>query len=141
LQLLRFSLDRDGVAVRLEADFALSGLGMEPMRLEPDIAAWRTEGSDKAVAMAGSPTLRAGGSLLTPDRPFPLRWVWNFRSVAGQVVELDRIVAIARADRLEEDPIPSADALLTRNCALGWPARDCLERALVRRRHPHRGRR
>ena len=35
LQLLRFSLDRDGIDVRLEASFGMSGLGMEPPRLEP----------------------------------------------------------------------------------------------------------
>src|SRR4029453_2997840 len=33
-QLLRFSLDRDGVDVRLEASFAMAGIGMEPERLE-----------------------------------------------------------------------------------------------------------
>src|SRR6266508_3126798 len=37
LQLLRLSLDRDGVDVRLEASFAMAGLGMEPMRLEQDL--------------------------------------------------------------------------------------------------------
>jgi hypothetical protein len=60
LQLLRFSLDRDGIDVGLEASFGMAGLGMEPLLLEPDIGAWRTEGSDKGVAMAGSATLRAG---------------------------------------------------------------------------------
>ena len=33
LQLLQFSLDRDGVDVRLEASFAMAGLGMEPVLL------------------------------------------------------------------------------------------------------------
>jgi Glycosyl hydrolase family 65, N-terminal domain len=47
LQLLRFSLDRDGIDVGLEASFGMAGLGMEPLLLEPDIGAWRTEGSDK----------------------------------------------------------------------------------------------
>jgi trehalose/maltose hydrolase-like predicted phosphorylase len=120
LQLLRFSLDRDGIDVMLEAIFGMAGLGMEPLRLEPDLGAWRTEGSDKGVAMAGSATLRAGDTVLVPERPFSLRWVWHWRSVAGQVVELDRIVAAARADTLEHDPAPAARAALTRNRALGW---------------------
>src|SRR5215472_5344141 len=64
LQLLRFSVDRDGVDVRLEASFGMAGLGMEPLRLEPDLGAWRTEGSNKGVAMAGSVTLRAGDTVL-----------------------------------------------------------------------------
>src|SRR4029078_13219387 len=54
LQLLRFSLDRDGIDVTLEANFAMAGMGMEPLQLDRDICAWRTEGSGRAVAMAGN---------------------------------------------------------------------------------------
>ena len=43
LQFMQLSLDRDGVDVRLEASFALAGLGMVPMRLELDLSAWQTE--------------------------------------------------------------------------------------------------
>ena len=70
LQLLQFSLDRDGVDVRLEASFAMAGLGMEPVRLEQDLGAWRTEGTRKGVAMTGAATLRLGDEVLAPDRPF-----------------------------------------------------------------------
>jgi trehalose/maltose hydrolase-like predicted phosphorylase len=122
LQLLRFSLDRDGIDVMLEASFGMAGLGMEPMRLEHDLGAWRTEGSNKGVALAGSTTLRAGDKELVPERPFSLRWVWRWRSVVGQVIELDRIVAAARADPLAGDPAPTAAAALTRSRALGWRA-------------------
>jgi trehalose/maltose hydrolase-like predicted phosphorylase len=122
LQLLRFSLDRDGVEVKLEANFAMAGLGMEPVRLEPDLAAWRTEGSNRAVAMTGSARLRVDGQLLVPDRPLSLRWIWQWRSVAGQVVELDRIISVARADALENDPAPAASEAMTRSRALGWRA-------------------
>ena len=122
LQLLRLSLDRDGVDVRLEASFALAGLGMEPMLLEQDLGAWRTEGADKGVAMSGAATLRLDGDLLEPDRPFPLRWAWRWRSVAGQVAEFDRLVAVARSDTPEYDPASPASAALARNRALGWRA-------------------
>jgi trehalose/maltose hydrolase-like predicted phosphorylase len=122
LQLLRLSLDRDGVDVRLEASFAMAGLGMEPVRLEQDFGAWRTEGTRKGVAMTGAATLRLGGDLLAPDRPFSLRWAWRWRSVAGQVAEFDRLVAVARADTPEDDPAPPAGAALARNCAVGWRA-------------------
>jgi trehalose/maltose hydrolase-like predicted phosphorylase len=122
LQLLRFSLDRDGVEVELEASFAMAGLGMEPMRLEQDVGAWRTEGADKSVAMAGTAELRIGEDLLAPDRPFPLRWAWRWRSAAEQVAELDRLVAVARADMPEDDPVPPAAAALARSRALGWRA-------------------
>ena len=122
LQLMQLSLDRDGVDVRFEANFALAGLGMEPIRLEQDLGAWRTEGTEKGVAMTGAATLRLGGDLLAPDRPFPLRWVWHWRSVAGQATEFDRLVAVARADTPQEDPAPAAYVALTRNRALGWRA-------------------
>ena len=120
LQLLRFSLDRDGVDVMLEANFAMAGMGMEPLQLDRDVCAWRTEGSHKAVAMAGSVALRAGGRPLVPERSFSLRWIWRWRSVAGQVLELDRLVTVARSDRLADDPAPIAADALARSRALGW---------------------
>jgi len=112
LQLQQFSVDRDGVDVRVDAIFGLAGLGMEPLRLEDDLGAWRTEGTGKSVAMTGAATLRLGGELLTPERPFPLRWVWRWRSIANQVAELDRLVTVARADAPDDDPAPHARAAL-----------------------------
>src|SRR5918993_5446532 len=95
---------------------------MEPTRLEQDLGAWRTEGTGMSVAMAGAATLRVGDELLTPERPFSLRWSWRWLSVAGQVAELDRFVAVARGDTPEDDPGPPAEAALTRSRALGWRA-------------------
>src|SRR5262249_52215236 len=88
LQLLWLSLDRDGVDVRLEARFGMAGLGMEPVRLEHDLGAWRTEGTRMGVAMTGAAALRLDDNPLSPDRPFSLRWSWQWRSVAGQVLNL-----------------------------------------------------
>jgi trehalose/maltose hydrolase-like predicted phosphorylase len=122
LQFMSLALDRDGVDVRLEASFAMASLGMEPMRFEHDLGAWRTEGTGKGVAMTGAATLRLNGGLLAPDRPFSLRWAWRWRSVAGQVAELDRIAAVARADTPQDDPTEPAAAALARNRALGWRA-------------------
>src|SRR5215467_8881570 len=122
LQVMRLSLDRDDVDVMVEASFAMAGLGMEPMRLERDLGAWRTEGAGKGVAMTGGATLRLGGNPIAPDRPFSLRWVWRWRSVAGQVVELDRLAAVARVDTPQDDPVPPASTALARNRALGWRA-------------------
>ncbi len=122
LQLMRAEIDRSGVDVTLEATFAMAGLGMEPIRLEHDLGAWRTEGTGKAVAMAGCAALWLDGVLLEPDRTFPLRWVWRWRSKAGQVAELDRIVAVARADSPEDDAAERASAALERGRAVGWRA-------------------
>jgi trehalose/maltose hydrolase-like predicted phosphorylase len=122
LQVLRLSLDRDGVDVGLEASFAMAGLGMEPTRLEEDVGAWRTEGTRRGVAMAGAATLRLDDRQRDPERPFPLRWAWHWRSVAGQIAEFDRIVTVARADSTEDDPVSPACTALARNSALGWRA-------------------
>ena len=120
LQLLRFSLDRDGIDVTLEANFAMAGMGMEPLQLDRDVCAWRTEGSGKAVAMAGSVTLQADGRVLVPERSFSLRWIWRWRSVAGQELELDRLVTVARSDRWADDPALVAADAMARGRALGW---------------------
>jgi trehalose/maltose hydrolase-like predicted phosphorylase len=122
LQLMRFSLDREGIDVTVEASFAMAGLGMEPMRLEQDLGAWRLEGTGRGVAMSGAATLRLDGDVLEPNRPFALRWVWHWHSEAGQVAEFDRIIAVARADTAEDDAAPGASAALARNRALGWRA-------------------
>ena len=122
LQLLRFSVDRDRVDVTLEASFAMAGLGMEPVRLEHNIGVWSLEGTGKSVAMTGAATLQLGDDPLAPERPFPLRWAWRWRSVAGQVAEFDRLIAVARADTPEDDPAQHAVAALARSRALGWRA-------------------
>jgi HAD superfamily hydrolase (TIGR01509 family) len=122
LQLLQFSLDRSGVEVRLEASFAMSGVGMEPTKLDPDLGVWRTEGTEVDVAMAGSASLRVAGAMQTAERPFPLRWVWRWRSNAGQVVEFDRLVAVARGTTAGDDPAAIANAALERGRARGWRA-------------------
>jgi trehalose/maltose hydrolase-like predicted phosphorylase len=120
LQIFEIELDRDGVDVRLEASFAMAGLGMEPVQLEQELGAWRTEGTGKDVAMAGAATLHVGGVPLKPERPFPLHWIWQWRSVAGQVAHFDRLIAAAREDAPDDDPVLRARAALARSTALGW---------------------
>jgi trehalose/maltose hydrolase-like predicted phosphorylase len=70
--------------------------------------------------MTGAATLRLDGDPLAPERSFSLRWGWRWRSLAGQIAELDRIVAVARADKAEDDPTERACAALTRSRAQGW---------------------
>src|SRR5215831_6668356 len=122
LQLVWFSLDRDGVDVRVEAEFSLSGLGMEPLQMAQDLVEWRTECTEKRVAMAGAAALQLGGEPLVPERPFSLRWVWRWRSVAGQVAEFQRLAAVARADEPDDAPALAAGAALARSYARGWRA-------------------
>ena len=122
LQLIRLSLDREGVEVKLEASFSMAGLGMEPMRMEESLCAWRLAGTGKSVAMTGAATLRRDGEILEPERPFSLRWVWQWRSLAGETCEFDRLVAVARGDGEKDDPVAPASAALARSRSLGWRA-------------------
>ena len=118
VQLLRMVLDRDGIEVRLEASFAMAGLGMEPLRLEQDSGVWHAEGSGRSVAMAGRATLRLDATPLQAERPFPLRWAWRWHSVVGQVVEFDRVVTVARGDGPGDDPF----AAVSQQRGIGWRA-------------------
>ena len=121
LQLMRLCVDRDGVEMRLEANFSQSGLGMEPLLAEPDLATWRTEVTRMGVAMAGAVRVRVGGQELAPERPFSLCWAWRWRSKAGEMVELERVMATARGAR-HEDPAPAAAEALRRAWSMGWQA-------------------
>ena len=86
LQFLQLALDRDGIDVRLEASFAMAALGMEPVRLEQNLGAWRTEGTRKGVAMTPddawcSTTTRGVAKLRQPCPRLEQTW----RSFAGRV--------------------------------------------------------
>jgi len=120
LQLLHVSLDHDDVEVELVASFAMAGLGMEPLKCEPELGAWRTEGSEKSVAMAGAVSLQRGGKEVPPEIPFPLRWKWCWRSVAGEPVAFSRLLAVARGDRREDDPVTDVERTIAKNRKLGW---------------------
>ena len=120
LQFFQFSVDRDDVEIEVEASFAFLASGLEPARLENDLGVWRTEGTRRAVAMASAVGLKVADHPLTPERPFPLRWVWRWRSVAGEVAEFDRIVAVARAEGPADDPAPAAATALERGRGQGW---------------------
>jgi trehalose/maltose hydrolase-like predicted phosphorylase len=61
-----------------------------------------------------------GGVPLKPERPFSLHWVWQWRSVAGQMAQFDRLIAVAREDSPEDDPALRARLALARNTDLGW---------------------
>ena len=122
VQFFQFSIDRDGVEIEVEASFALLAAGMEPSKLDADLGVWRTEATKQSVAMAGSAQLKVGNRPLAAERPFPLRWVWRWKSVAGEVAEFDRIIAVARCDTADADPGPAAVAVLRGKGFAGWRA-------------------
>jgi trehalose/maltose hydrolase-like predicted phosphorylase len=122
LQLIRAEVTHDDVDVYVDANFEMAGLGMDPKRVEQDLGVWRTESTGKSVAMTGAATLRLDGKVSVPDRSFPLRWIWRWRSKAGQLVELERFVTIARSDTPDDGLIERASGALNRVQALGWRA-------------------
>ncbi|HME25041.1 MAG TPA: glycosyl hydrolase family 65 protein, partial [Acetobacteraceae bacterium] len=119
---LTFDLDRDDVEVMLEASFEAAGLGMEPAGIERELGVWRTTDGSKSVAMAGAAALTVGGQSLTPESVDPLCWTWRCRSVAGQMMALERLVAVVRSDEPNRDPGPTATATLQRARSSGGEA-------------------
>ena len=119
---LTFDLDRDDVEVMLEASFEAAGLGMEPAGIERELGVWRTTDGSKSVAMAGAAALTVGGQSLTPESVDPLCWRWRCRSVAGQMMALERLVAVVRSDEPDRDPGPTATATLQRARSSGGEA-------------------
>ena len=67
--------------------------------------------------MTRTATLRVNGDPLAPDRPFSLRWVRRWRSVTGQAAELDRLAAVARTDRPQDDPAPGSQEGRSAGCS------------------------
>jgi trehalose/maltose hydrolase-like predicted phosphorylase len=120
LQLLQIELEQAQVDVTLEASFDMAGLGLDAVQLEDDFGVWRTESSDKGLAMAGAAVLRLDGRELPPQRLNHLKWSWRWRSNPGQVVSFERLVAVIRSDDPREDPGPAAVDALGRAQRLGW---------------------
>lgn len=92
LQLAALTLDRDDVAVELEARVDLTAAGLEVETLEADAVLLRTLATGRRVALAASVGCDVGAPLDAP----PLAWRWSWRSRAGAVARLTRLVAVAR---------------------------------------------
>ena len=120
LQLARLEVEQDAVDITLEASFEAVGAGLDIVRLDPDLGVWRTEQSGKGLAMAGAIALCVDDRELPPTRIDHLKWSWNWRSVPGQVITLERLVSVARSDDPNEDPGHRAAAELRRAKRLGW---------------------
>jgi trehalose/maltose hydrolase-like predicted phosphorylase len=120
LQLLRLEVEQGQVEVTVEARFEGTGLGLEPVRLEPDLGVWRTEQSGKCLAMAGAAALQLDAIEIPPRVLDQFKWSWSWTSVPGQVVSFQRLVAVVRSDDPREDPGPAARRALGNARQLGW---------------------
>jgi trehalose/maltose hydrolase-like predicted phosphorylase len=136
LQLLCLEVEQGQVDVTVEALFEGAGVGLEPVRLEQDLAVWRTEQSGKCLAMAGAPALQLDGAEIAPRALDQFKWSWSWTSVPGQAATFQRLVAFARSDDVREDPGPVARDALGKASKLGWRrVLDAHETAWTKRWH------
>ncbi len=122
LQHLAFSLDRDGIAVRLTAPLDIAGLDLVIDTLAPDAIGWRTATPGHRAAIAGAARLLRAGVEVAPAPAPPLQWTWCWRSIAGETIEFERIAGVARVEGARPDPLPVARAARDRAARLGWRA-------------------
>ncbi len=104
LQLLHLEVDQGETDITLEASFEGIDRDLISERLENEFGVWRTHHSGKSLAMAAAVALRVDGQDLPPTVLAPLKWSWTWRAHPGQVVCLERIVAVARSDGPDQDP-------------------------------------
>ena len=115
LQLLCIDLGGHAV-ITLEVSCAASDSAVEPVLLARDLGLWRTRKSGKSVAVATAAALQLDGRDLTPSAIGELKWRWRWKSVPGQSVYFERVVAFVRSD----DPGPVAEDTLKNAQRLGW---------------------
>ena len=89
---------------------------LEPVLLARDLGLWRTRKSGKSVAVATAAALQLDGRDLTPSAIGELKWRWRWKSIPGQSVYFERVVAFVRSD----DPGPVAEDTLKNAQRLGW---------------------
>lgn len=122
LQVVRLEIEAGEGDVTFEASFEGVDLGLVSERLEPGLGVWRTQRSGKLLAMAAATGLQLDGRELEPTGRDRLTWSWTWRSRAGQVVDFQRIVAVARGGGGEAEPAAEAIAKLERARRRGYRA-------------------
>jgi trehalose/maltose hydrolase-like predicted phosphorylase len=121
LQIVQLEIEDGQAEVTLEAVLEAAGPGLEPVRLEPTASLWRTEQSDKSLAVATAAGLQLEGQTLEPSIHEALKRTWNWTSVAGVPAVFWRLVSLARGDAEPDDTvITRAQVLLERAEQAGW---------------------
>jgi trehalose/maltose hydrolase-like predicted phosphorylase len=120
LQLAELEIEQGGFEVTLEASLEEADPGLRAERLEEDLGVWRTQYSGKRLAIAGTSALLIDGRELAPARPDRFTWLWTWKTRPGQVVSLQRLVAVVRSDSQEPDPGEIARSKLGVARQVGW---------------------
>ena len=120
LQFVQLDLDAEVVEATLEASCEGLEFGLVTERLEQALGVWRTNATDKRLAMAVAVSLLVDGQVIAAKPLGPFRWSWTWTTHPGQVVCFERMVAVARADVLTEDPLEQVLCQLAAAEKLGW---------------------
>jgi trehalose/maltose hydrolase-like predicted phosphorylase len=120
LQLVHLEVERGETEMTLEASFEGVDSDLTPERLENEFGVWRTRRSAKVLAMAAAVALQIDGEDLAPTALAPFKWSWTWKSRPGQIVCLERIVAVARSDAPDHDPGKDARDDLKAGRQSGW---------------------
>ena len=122
LQVLELTVDGEPCEVGLEALLETAGSGLEPVRLEPDLALWRTALSRKTLAVAHDAQVRRDHREVAPVMVEPLRRRWAWHLVPGEPLVFSRLVAFARGGDDVDATAGRARARLARRRTTPWRA-------------------
>jgi trehalose/maltose hydrolase-like predicted phosphorylase len=120
LQVVQLDADVGALEATLEASCEGLEFGLVTERLEQALGVWSANATNRRLAMAVGVTLRVDGQVVAPRPLGPFKWSWKWTTRPGQVVCFERMVAVARADVLTEDPAEQALSQLAVAEKLGW---------------------
>ena len=119
LQVIVADVDAGHGEATLEASFECVEFGLMSERLEQDFGVWRTNATDKRLAIAASASLLVDGRRIQPKALGPFKWAWTWTVQPGQTVHFERIVALVRGDASDGNPGEAARTQLASAADLG----------------------
>ncbi|MGZ8409812.1 MAG: glycoside hydrolase family 65 protein, partial [Hyphomicrobium sp.] len=121
LQLVQLEIEHGKAQVTFDAVLENPGPGLELSRMERTASLWRTEQSDKNLAVATAAGLQVDGRSIEPTLQEPLKRTWSWTSVPGAPALFWRLVSVARGDgEPDENVLTRAKVVLGRSERLGW---------------------
>ena len=120
LQVIELEIVAGTVEATLVASFEGLQFGLVAERLEQGLGVWHTHTTGKRLAMAASATLREGDRVIAAKPLGPLQWSWRWTTQPGQVLQFERIVAVALGDTQTGNTVEQAQDQLAAAEALGW---------------------
>lgn len=120
LQAIQLDVDAGTVEATLEASFEGLEFGLVAERMEQDFGVWRTKATGKRLAMAAAAILRVDGRVIAAKSLGAFNWAWTWTTQPGQVVQFERMVAVAVGDVLADQTLQRAQGQLAAAKSLGW---------------------